>query len=172
MDFDESIGTQSIKAICNSSRIGYCKTLCSGASSLPSQFLDMSVSPSQPFDWIMEQSKNPELREVVNLINRHKLYSRKIKMGDSSVTKALLRIKGQLKLIKCVLYRKTSLDNSAERKPRFQLILPQHLTRALKGCLDQVGHQVVVRTLSLFRERFYWPGMQREAALYVGKCQN
>ena len=82
-------------------------------------------------------------------------------------------MKGQLKLIKGVLYRKTILDNSAERKPRFQLILPQHLTtRALKGCHDQVGHQGVVRTLSLLRERFYWPGMHREATLYVGKCQN
>ena len=51
VDF-ETIGTQSIKAICNSSRIsyGYCETMCSGAASLPSQFVDMSGSPSQPFD--------------------------------------------------------------------------------------------------------------------------
>ena len=175
VDFDESIGTQSIKAICNSSRIcyGYCETICSGAASLPSQFVDMSVSPSQPFDWIKEQSKDPELREVVNLIKRHKLYSRKIKKDDSSVTKFLLRMKGQLKLIKGVLYRKTILDNSAERRPRFQLILPKHLTtRTLKGCHDQVGHQGAVRTLSLLRERFYWPGMHREVTLYVGRCQN
>ena len=116
VDFDESIGTQSIKAICNSNRIsyGYCETICSGAASLPSQFVDMSVSSSQPFDWIKEQGKNPELREVVNLIKRHKLYSRTIKKGDSDVTRALLRMKGQLKLINCVLYRKTILDNSAE----------------------------------------------------------
>ena len=175
VDFDESIGTQSIKAICNSSRIsyGYCETICSGAATLSSQFVDMSVSPSQPFDWIKEQSKDPELREVVNLIKRHKLYSRKIKKGDSSVTKALLRMKGQLKLIKGVLHRKTILDNSAERRPRLQLFLPRHLTtRALKVCHDQIGHQGVVRTLSLLRERFYWPGMHREATLYVGKCQN
>ena len=92
VDFDESIGTQSINAICNSSRIsyGYCKTLCSGAASLPSQFVDMSVSPQQPYDWIKEQIKSIELREVINLIEKHKLYSRKIKKGDSSVTKALL----------------------------------------------------------------------------------
>ena len=90
MGFDETIGTQSIKAICSSSRIsyGYCETICSGAASLPSQFVDMSVSSSQPFDWIKEQAQDPELREVINLIKRHKLYSRKIKEGDSSVTKA------------------------------------------------------------------------------------
>ena len=78
----------------------------------------------------------------------------------------------KLKLIKGVLYRKTILDNSAERKARFQLILPQHLsTRALKGCHDQVGNQGVVRTLSLLSERFYWPGMHKEATFYVSKCQ-
>ena len=82
-------------------------------------------------------------------------------------------MKEQLKLIKGVLNRKTILDNSAERRPRFQLILPMQLTtRALNGCYDHMGHQGVVRTLSLLRERFYWPGMHREATLYVGKCQN
>ena len=97
--------------------------------------------------------------------------SREIKKGDSSVTKALLRMKGQLKLIKGVLYRKTILDNSVERKPRLQLILPVHLTmKVLNSCHDQVGHQGVVRTLSLLRERFYWPGMHKQATLYVSKC--
>ena len=38
-------------------------------------------------------------------------------------------MKGQLKLVKGVLYRKTILDNSAERKPKLQLILSTHLTK-------------------------------------------
>ena len=174
MEFDETIGTQSIKAICNSSRIsyGYCETICSGAASLPSQFVNMSVSPSQSFDWKKEQSQDPELREIIALIKEKKLYSRKIKKGDSNVTKALLRVKGQLKLVRGVLYRKTLLDNSAERKPRMQLILPMHLVKkVLNSCHDQVGHQGIVRTLSLLRERFYWPGMHKQATLYVNKCQ-
>ena len=175
MDFDETIGNQSVKAICSSSKIsyGYCETICSGAASLPSQFVDMSVSPSQPFDWMKEQSKSPEIKEIVGPIRKHRLYSRKIKKGDSSVTKALLRIKGQLKLIKNVLYRKTILATNAEQRPRLQLILPGHLTkRVLYGCHDQAGHQGIVRTLSLLRERFYRPGMHKEATLYVNKCQN
>ena len=175
VDYDETISTQSIKAICNSSRIsfGYCETICSGAASLPIQFINMSVSPTQPFDWIKEQSQSPELRELIALIKRKQLYSRKIKKGDSSVTKVLLRMKGQLKLVKGVLYRKTILDNSAERKPRLQLILPTHFTqKVLKSCHDQVGHQGSVRTLSFLRERFYWPGMHKQATLYVNKCQN
>ena len=75
--------------------------------------------------------------------------------------------------MKGVLYTKTILDNSAERKPRLQLILPMHLTtKVLNSCHDQVGHQGIVRTLSLLRERFYWPGMHKQATLYVNKCQN
>ena len=70
VDSDETIGTQSIKAIYNSSRIsyGYCETICSGTASLPIQFINMSASPSQPFDWIKEQSQSPELREIIALI--------------------------------------------------------------------------------------------------------
>ena len=82
------------------------KPYAAGAASLPSQFINMSVSPSQPFDWIKEQSQDPELREIIALIKRKKLYPRIIKKGDSSVTKALLRVKGQLKLVKGVLYRR------------------------------------------------------------------
>ena len=42
----------------------------------------------------------------------------------------------------------------------------------MNSCHDQVGHQGIVRTLSLLRERFYWPGMHKKATLYVNKCQN
>ena len=47
-----------------------------------------------------------------------------------------------------------------------QLILPGHMTtRVLNGCHKQVGHQGIVRTLSLLRERFYWPGMHKDMLL-------
>ena len=45
-------------------------------------------------------------------------------------------------------------------------------TKVLNELHNQVGHQGIVRTLSLLRERSYWPGMHREATQYVNKCQN
>ena len=55
-----------------------------------------------------------------------------------------------------------------KKKPRLQLILPDHLTtKVLNGLHNQVGHQGIVRTLSLLRERFFWPGMHRGIAQYV-----
>ena len=54
-----------------------------------------------------------------------------------------------------------------------QLILPSHLNKkALNGCQNQVGHEGIVRTLSLLRERFYWLAMHKETTLYVSNCQN
>ena len=51
------------------------------------------------------------------------------------------------------------------------LVVPNaYRSRALVGCHDDVGHQGRMRTLSLLRERFYWPGMQTEAMQHVQQC--
>ena len=74
-------------------------------------------------------------------------------------------------MVKDILYRKTYSDNSSSKKILWQLIVPKaYRSRALAGCHDDVGHQGRVRTLSLLRERFFWPGMQTEATQYVLKC--
>ena len=51
------------------------------------------------------------------------------------------------------------------------MVVPKaYRSRALAGCHDDVGHQGRMRTLSLLRERFFWPGMQTEAMQHVMKC--
>ena len=73
-----------------------------------------------------------------------------------------------MKLVKDILYRKTYTDNSSSKKVQWQLVVPKaYRSRALVGCHDDVGHQGRMRTLSLLRERFYWPGMQTEAMQHV-----
>ena len=85
--------------------------------------------------------------------------------------KSFLRNKKSLKLVKDVLYRKSFSDNSTSKKTLWQLVVPKLFReRALLGCHDDVGHQGILRTLSLLRERFYWPGMQEEATQHVLKC--
>ena len=83
----------------------------------------------------------------------------------------MLRIRKSLKLVKDILYRKTYTDNSSSKKIQWQLVVPKaYRSRALAGCHDDVGHQGRMRTLSLLRERFFWPGMQTEAIQHVLKC--
>ena len=76
-----------------------------------------------------------------------------------------------MKLVKDILYRKTYTDNSSSKKVQWQLVVPKaYRSRALAGCHDDVGHQGRMRTLSLLRERFFWPGMQTEAMQHVQQC--
>ena len=90
---------------------------------------------------------------------------------DTPEVKSLLRIRKGLKLVKDILYRKTYTDNSSSKKVQWQLVVPKaYRSRALVGCHDDVGHQGRMRSLSLLRERFFWPGMQTEAMQHVQQC--
>lgn len=62
-----------------------------------------------------------------------------------------------------VLWRKT-----ARRK---QLVIPTELKpTVLRELHNEMGHQGFDRTLSLIRDRFFWPYMQRETEQYVMSC--
>ena len=118
-----------------------------------------------------EQRADPNLTVIIKLIESGQLQKRKLHGKDSSEVKSLLRIRKSLRLVKDILYRKSYSDNSSSKKVLWQLIVPKaHRSRALAGCHDDVGHQGRMRTLSLLRERFFWPGMQAEATQYVLKC--
>ena len=105
------------------------------------------------------------------MIESGQLFKRKLQGKDSTEIKSLLRNKKSLKMFKDVLYRKSYSDNSTTKKTLWQLVVPKLFRgRALSGCHDDVGHQGILRTLSLLRERFYWPGKQEEATQYVMHC--
>ena len=133
--------------------------------------LDTDSSTSTNLDWVKLQRTDPNLSVIIKLIESDQLFKRKLHKKDSQEVKALLRIKKNLKLTKDILYRKSFSDNSSSKKVLWQLVVPKaYRARALAGCQDDVGHQGRMRTLSLLRERFFWPGMQEEVTQYVVKC--
>jgi hypothetical protein len=68
---------------------------------------------------------------------------------------------------KGLLIRKLQDGNSSARK---QLVLPRNYRQeALHFIHDEMGHMGVERTLTLARERFFWPFMARDIADYVTK---
>ena len=106
------------------------------------------------------------------MIESGQLQKRKLHGKDTPEVKSLLRIRKSLKLIKDILYRKTYTDNSSSKKIQWQLVVPKAFrSRALAGCHDDVGHQGRMRTLSLLRERCFWPGMQTEAIQHILECK-
>ena len=133
--------------------------------------LDKTTSKLSNINWMKEQRLDPNLGVIIRLIESGQLFKRKLQGKDSTELKSFLRNKRYLKLYKDVLYRKSYSDNSTTKKTMWQLVVPKLFReRALSGCHDDVGHQGILRTLSLLRERFYWPGMQEEATQYVMRC--
>ena len=133
--------------------------------------LDKDTGKLSDINWTKEQRLDPNLGVIIRLIESGQLNKRKLQGKDSSEVKSFLRNKKILKLVKDVLYRKSYSDNSTSKKTLWQLVVPKLFReRALLGCHDDVGHQGILRTLSLLRERFYWPGMQEEATQHVLKC--
>ena len=133
--------------------------------------LDTDSSSSTNLDWVKLQRTDPNLSVIIKLMESDQLFKRKLDKKDSQEVKALFRIKKNLKLTKDILYRKSFSDNNFSKKVLWQLlVLRAYRARALAGCHNDVGHQGRMRTLSLLRERFFWPGMQEEATHYVVKC--
>ena len=133
--------------------------------------LDKNTGNLSGINWSKEQRLDPNLGVIISLIESKQLAKRKLQGKDSSEVKSFLRNRKNLKLIKDVLYRKSCSDNSTSKKTLWQLIVPKLFReRALLGCHDDVGHQGMLRTLSLLRERFYWTGMQEEATQHILKC--
>ena len=133
--------------------------------------LDKNTDNLSGINWSKEQRLDPNLGVIIRLIESKQLAKRKLQGKDSSEVKSFLRNRKNLKLFKDVLYRKSYSDNSTSKKTMWQLIVPKLFReRALLGCHDDVGHQGMLRTLSLLRERFYWPGMQEEATQHILKC--
>ena len=133
--------------------------------------LSQDSDSSSNINWMKEQRADPNLTVIIKLIESGQLQKRKQHGKDTPEVKSLLRIRKNLKLVKDILYRKTYTDNSSSKKVQWQLVVPKaYRSRALVGCHDDVGHQGRMRTLSLLRERFYWPGMQTEAMQHVQQC--
>ena len=133
--------------------------------------LDKDTGKLSDINWTKEQRLDPDLGVIIRLIESGQLNKRRLQGKDSSEVKSFLRNRKCLKLVKDVLYRKSYSDNSTSKKTLWQLVVPKFFReRALLGCHDDVGHQGILRTLSLLRERFYWPGMQEEATQHVLKC--
>ena len=133
--------------------------------------LSLDSDSSSNIDWMKEQRADLNLTVIIKLIESGQLQKRKLHGKDTPEVKSLLRIRKSLKLVKDILYRKTYTDNSSSKKILWQLVVPKaYRSRALAGCHDNVGHQGRMRTLSLLRERFLWPGMQTEAIQHVLKC--
>ena len=167
----ENMDTHIVNAIITGaqSKSSLIESISSSPEIVPKELISDSNEP--PLDWFKLQRADPNLATIIHLMESDQLYKRKPYKKDSADVKSLLRIKKSLVLTKGILFRKSFTDNTSSKKIIWQLVIPKtHRHKAILGCHDEVGHQGRVRTLSLLRERFFWPNMQVEATQHIAKC--
>ena len=167
----ENMDTHIVNAIITGARSksSLIESISSSPEIVPKELISDSNEPS--LDWFKLQRADPSLATIIHLMESDQLYKRKPYKKDSADIKSLLRIKKSLVLTKGILFRKSFTDNTSSKKIIWQLVIPKsHRHQAILGCHDEVGHQGRVRTMSLLRERFFWPNMQVEATQHIAKC--
>ena len=72
------------------------------------------------------------------------------------------------KVVRGLLYR----DVISEGELKHQLVLPSgYIEQVLTGLHNEMGHPSKDRTLSLIRDRFFWPGMTSDTETWVSNCE-
>ena len=161
-----SIEDQTVKEICNIMTIPLIETL----PSFSLHILETIEEQGQT----LAQKEFREIRRAQrsdNLVERWRRAVLDKRIPDNYLTKNDITMKKQFKHLKMkrgILFR-TVEDNGKEIE---QLVVPYcYKEEILKGLHNDVGHPGQDRTIKLVRERFYWPGMGKEIAEYVERCE-
>jgi hypothetical protein len=113
-------------------------------------------------DWTRVQALDSNIRQCIEYLQANKKPHKK-ETGHNS----MIREYNRMKLINKFLYRITTIEDE-ERK---QLVLPAaHIPTVLQALHDDMGHPGKDRTLSLLRDRFYWPGMYKDTESWIEQC--
>lgn len=117
-----------------------------------------------------KQLADGTLSRVLSYVERRRRPSRRERFKESVYVTRYLKHWDKLTASNGVLYR-VSKDQKTKAK-RFQYVVPDSLkTDVLRGGHDGAGHQAQSRSLSLARQRFFWPNLDRDVRDYVRHCQ-
>lgn len=162
-DSFESILPASIQAICNIQVTPYIKTLCMSTSDA----IDFSDEDDVVVNnrlWRLRQREDP----IVSLFLRQVTNKKKPNYRDLDTEgKSLLKQFSRLVVNRGVLYRLVNIDEAEQ----LQLVLPaRYRSTAFNGAHSEVGHPGRDRTLSILKDRFYWPKMNTDIEEWISKC--
>jgi hypothetical protein len=159
-----TISSDSIKAISKSQISPYIETI--SMSEQPLSALK-DISTRSEIDIRKAQHEDCELFPWIQSV--HDQYKpKKTDLSGSFADGVMLRNFDRLKLIDNILYREVTVD---ERKVN-QLVVPSSLVEfVLKSVHNSMGHPGRERTLSVLRDRFFWPGQYRDVDNWIKECR-
>ena len=127
---------------------------------------DYQLSKSQ---WREEQSADPVLKKVIELVRDKKMNSYNCQYNDPSDLKGFVRLRKDLFVENGLLYRKAYFK--ATNKQVHQFVMPtQFRKRTVTVCHEDYGHLGMDRVLVLLQERYFWPKMSDDVRKYIRQC--
>ena len=134
--------------------------------------LEATEFPSQPMAQVdqreirKQQINDPCLGYWVRLLRDRKMPNKSDIRTRADLT--MFKQFNSLKLIRGMLYREVLIDS----QKRTQLVLPSSFVESvLTGLHNDMGHPCKDRTMSLLRERFFWPGMFSDTESWIANCE-
>ena len=125
--------------------------------------------------WVEAQADDPVLQHVIAWLKRPKEDKRDLTafLRETTVTAADRKTygdrQGDFLLHRNLLYRKCTIPLTTEKALLF--VVPSVKRQmALDACHRETGHQGRDRTLSLLRERFWWPKIATQAVMMMNRC--
>ena len=125
-------------------------------------------------DWVRAQSRDPVIPQVIKWIQWPRKDHRKLEeylVGVASNYKKRFYAARQKEftLQDNLLYLQVTPTNSQDTAPVF-VVPTADRQAAIDGCHHSAGHQGRDHTLSLMKERFWWPGMSQALVKTVANC--
>ena len=125
-------------------------------------------------DWVKAQNKDPVIPQVVRWINWPRGDHRKLEEYLAAVASDYEKCfytarQKEFTIQDNLLYLQATPANSQDTA--LVIVVPTaDQQAAIDGCHHSAGHQGSNRTLSLMKERFWWPGMSQALLRAVANC--
>ena len=163
-DTSEVISPASIHALCNRQVIFYIITVCMLT-------IDEALYLTDEDDVVTNNRvwrSRPRDDSTISIFLRQASSKQKPKYADlDSEGKILLKQFSHLVVTRGVLYRRVQVDEGEQ----FQLVLPiTYRSTVMNGAHNYVGHPGRDRTLSILKDRFYWPKISTDVEQWISKC--
>ena len=125
-------------------------------------------------DWADAQAKDPVIRHVIDWIERPRDDRRTLDeylkgRVPEADRRAYAAWEKQFKVMDKLLYLRVTATGGTETLPVFVIPARKRLA-TIDGCHRCAGHQGRDRTLSLIKERFWWPGMSKTLLMVTSNC--
>ena len=125
-------------------------------------------------DWVKAQSGDPIIPQVIKWIqwprdDRRKLEEYLARVASDYERRFYAALQREFTLQDNLLYLQDTPTNSQDTVPVF-VVSAADRQAAIDSCHRSAGHQGHDRTLSLMKERFWWPGMSHALLWAVANC--